>query len=159
MKKGEIYEGTIEKVDFPNKGRVMVGDEKVTVKNGIPGQKIRFMINKKRSGCAEGRLMEVLEHSPLETRTPVCSIFPDCGGCMYQTMDYEEQLRMKERQVRDLLDAALKEGGQSSYTWEGIHGSPIEFGYRNKMEFSFGDEYKDGPLSLGLHKKEVPTMY
>lgn len=153
MKKGEIYEGIIEKVDFPNKGRVMVGDEKVTVKNGIPGQKIRFMINKKRSGRAEGRLMEVLEHSPLETRTPVCSIFPDCGGCMYQTMDYEEQLQMKERQVRDLLDAALKEGGQSSYTWEGIHGSPIEFGYRNKMEFSFGDEYKDGPLSLGLHKK------
>ena len=153
MKKGEIYEGTIEKVDFPNKGRVMVGDEKVTVKNGIPGQKIRFMINKKRSGRAEGRLMEVLEPSPLETRTPVCSIFPDCGGCMYQTMDYEEQPRMKERQVRDLLDAALKEGGQSSYTWEGIHGSPIEFGYRNKMEFSFGDEYKDGPLSLGLHKK------
>lgn len=153
MKKGEIYEGTIEKVDFPNKGRVMVGDEKVTVKNGIPGQKIRFMINKKRSGRAEGRLMEVLEPSPLETRTPVCSIFPDCGGCMYQTMDYEEQLRMKKRQVRDLLDAALKEGGQSSYTWEGIHGSPIEFGYRNKMEFSFGDEYKDGPLSLGLHKK------
>lgn len=153
MKKGEIYEGIIEKVDFPNKGRVMVGDEKVTVKNGIPGQKIRFMINKKRSGRVEGRLMEVLEHSPLETRTPVCSIFPDCGGCMYQTMDYDEQLQMKERQVRDLLDAALKEGGQSSYTWEGIHGSPIEFGYRNKMEFSFGDEYKDGPLSLGLHKK------
>ena len=37
--------------------------------------------------------------------------------------------------------------------WDGIYGSPIEFGYRNKMEFSFGDEYKDGPLSLGLHKK------
>ncbi len=50
MKKGEIYEGTIEKVDFPNKGTVMIGDQKVTVKNGIPGQKIRFMINKKRSG-------------------------------------------------------------------------------------------------------------
>ena len=39
------------------------------------------------------------------------------------------------------------------YHWDGIYGSPIEFGYRNKMEFSFGDEYKDGPLSLGLHKK------
>ena len=50
MKKGEIYEGTIEKVDFPNKGTVMIGDQKVTVKNGIPGQKIRVMINKKRSG-------------------------------------------------------------------------------------------------------------
>ena len=33
-----------------------------------------------------------------------------------------------------------------------------EFAYRNKMEFSFGDEYKDGPLSLGLHKREAPTM-
>ena len=88
MKKGEIYEGVIEKIDFPNKGRVPVQDEKVTVKNGIPGQKIRFQINKKRSGRAEGRLLEVLERSPLETREPACSIFPECGGCMYQTMDY-----------------------------------------------------------------------
>ena len=53
MKKGEIYEGVIEKVDFPNKGIVMVDEQKVTVKNGMPGQKVRFMINKKRSGRAE----------------------------------------------------------------------------------------------------------
>ena len=150
MKKGEIYEGTIEKVDFPNKGTVMIGDQKVTVKNGIPGQKIRFMINKKRSGRAEGRLLEVLEKSPQETRDPACSIFPECGGCMYQTMSYEKQLEMKERQVRELLDAALE---SADYSWEGIHGSPMEFRYRNKMEFSFGDAYKDGPLTLGLHKK------
>ena len=150
MKKGEIYEGTIEKVDFPNKGTVMIGDQKVTVKNGIPGQKIRFMINKKRSGRAEGRLLEVLEKSPQETRDPACSIFPECGGCMYQTMSYEKQLEMKERQVRELLDAALE---NAEYSWEGIHGSPMEFRYRNKMEFSFGDAYKDGPLTLGLHKK------
>ena len=52
------------------------GGQKVTVKNGMPGQKVRFMINKKRSGRAEGRLLEVLEKSPLETREPVCSIFP-----------------------------------------------------------------------------------
>lgn len=161
MKKGEIYEGVIEKVEFPNKGFVYVDGQKVIVKNGIPGQKIRFMINKKRSGRAEGRLLEVLEKSPLETREPVCSIFPACGGCMYQTMAYEEQLRMKEEQVRGLLDGAIREWSQNSgceenlpvYKWDGIHGSPIEFRYRNKMEFSFGDEYKDGPLSLGLHKK------
>lgn len=149
MKKGEIYEGIIEKVDFPNKGLVYVDSQKVTVKNGIPGQKIQFMINKKRSGRVEGRLLKVLEKSPLETREPACSIFPECGGCMYQTMDYQEQLKMKERQVRELLDGVL----QADYKWEGIHGSPLEFAYRNKMEFSFGDEYKDGPLSLGLHKK------
>ena len=46
MKKGEIYEGVIEKVDFPNKGIVMVNDQKVTVKNGMPGQKVRFMIKR-----------------------------------------------------------------------------------------------------------------
>lgn len=151
MKKGEIYEGVIEKVDFPNKGYVNIDGEKVIVKNGIPGQKVRFMINKKRSGRVEGRLLEVLEKSPLEVREPVCNIFPACGGCMYQTMSYEEQLKMKENQVKSLLQAAV--GEDVDLHWEGIHGSPIEFGYRNKMEFSFGDEFKDGPLSLGLHKK------
>ena len=151
MKKGEIYEGIIEKVDFPNKGYVNIDGEKVIVKNGIPGQKVRFMINKKRSGRSEGRLLEVLENSPLEVREPVCKIFPACGGCMYQTMSYEEQLKMKETQVKGLLQEAV--GIDTDLHWEGIHGSPIEFGYRNKMEFSFGDEYKDGPLSLGLHKK------
>ena len=70
---------------------------------------------------------------------------------MYQTMSYEEQLKMKETQVKGLLQEAVGIG--TDLHWEGIHGSPIEFGYRNKMEFSFGDEYKDGPLSLGLHKK------
>lgn len=151
MKKGEIYEGIIEKVDFPNKGYVNIDGEKVIVKNGIPGQKVRFIINKKRSGRAEGRLLEILENSPLEVREPVCKIFPACGGCMYQTMSYEEQLKMKETQVKGLLQEAV--GIDTDLHWEGIHGSPIEFGYRNKMEFSFGDEYKDGPLSLGLHKK------
>ncbi len=151
MKKREIYEGTIQKVDFPNKGIVSVeGEEKpVIVKNGIPGQKVCFCINKIRKGKAEGRLLEVLEKSPLETREPVCSIFPACGGCMYQTMTYEEQMKMKGGQVKEILDEAI----EGNYEFEGVKASPKEFAYRNKMEFSFGDEYKDGPLSLGLHKK------
>ena len=149
MKKGEIYQGWIDHIDFPNKGKVLIEDQTVTVKNGIPGQKIEFVINKKRGGRLEGRLLQVLEKSPLEKRDPVCSIFPACGGCMYQTMEYEQQLAMKEKQVRDLLDPVIKE----PYEFEGIKRSPREFCYRNKMEFSFGDEYKDGPLSLGLHKK------
>ena len=151
MKKGQIYEGIIERVDFPNKGIVFVPEEEqyVTVKNGIPGQKIRFMINKFKRGNAEGRLLEVLEKSPLETREPVCSIFPACGGCMYQTMPYEEQVKMKEGQIRRIMDPVVK----GEYFFEGVKHSPKEFHYRNKMEFSFGDEFKDGPLSLGLHKK------
>lgn len=159
MKKGDILEGVIERVDFPNKGKIKIEDQTITVKNGIPGQKVRFMINKKRGGRLEGRLLEVLEKSDREVREPQCSIFPACGGCMYQTMSYEDQLAMKAQQVRALIEEALISGGQiddqgnPDYIFDGIKGSPQEFGYRNKMEFSFGDEYKDGPLSLGLHKK------
>ena len=151
MKKGQVYEGMIEKVEFPNKGIVSVeGEEKkVLVKNGIPGQKIKFAVNKMRKGKAEGRLLEVVEKSPLEKREPVCSIFPACGGCMYQTMLYKDQVQMKAEQVKEILDAAIV----GDYEFEGVKESPKEFRYRNKMEFSFGDEYKDGPLSLGLHKK------
>lgn len=159
MKKGEIYEGIIERVDFPNKGIVTVEGMTVIVKNAIPGQKVRFRIHKKRKDRCEGMLLEVLQKSPKETIAPVCKIFPACGGCMYQTMSYDEQLAMKSAQVKALLDGALKRSGQvdvsgeADYIFEGILGSPLQWGYRNKMEFSFGDEYKDGPLSLGLHKK------
>ena len=78
---------------------------------------------------------------------------------MYQTMSYESQLAMKAAQIKDLLDTAIKSGGQTDengqpdYIFEGIKGSPIEFAYRNKMEFSFGDAQKGGQLTLGLHKK------
>lgn len=58
-------------------------------------------------------------------------------------------MKMKGDQVKEILDAAILE----DYEFEGVKASPKEFAYRNKMEFSFGDEYKDGPLSLGLHKK------
>ncbi|WP_122642071.1 23S rRNA (uracil(1939)-C(5))-methyltransferase RlmD [Luxibacter massiliensis] len=151
MKKGQVFEGIIEKVEFPNKGLVWVHEEEqyVTVKNGIPGQKVRFVVNKFKKGCGEGRLLEVLDKSPLEVRDPACSIFPFCGGCMYQTMAYGEQLKMKACQVKELMDGVV----DAEYLFEGLKESPQEFGYRNKMEFSFGDEYKDGPLTLGLHKK------
>ena len=159
MKKGQMCEGIIEYIDFPNKGRVKVEDQYVTVKNGIPGQKIRFVINKKRKDRCEGRLLEVLEKSPLETIEPVCHEFPACGGCMYQTMSYDEQLKMKAGQVKKLLDTAISSAGQvdaegkPDYVFEGITGSPKQWAYRNKMEFSFGDDHLDGPLTLGLHKK------
>ncbi len=151
MKKGQVFEGIIEKVEFPNKGLVWVHEEEqyVTVKNGVPGQKVRFVVNKFKKGCGEGRLLEVLDKSPLEVRDPACSIFPSCGGCMYQTMAYGEQLKMKACQVKELMDGVV----DAEYLFEGLKESPQEFGYRNKMEFSFGDEYKDGPLTLGLHKK------
>ena len=151
MKKGQVYEATVERVDFPNKGIARTGEGPVTVKNSLPGQKIRLGISKVRNGKAEGRLLEVLERSPLEREAP-CSHFGLCGGCTYLSLPYEEQLRVKEEQVKRLLDAYL-EGQEESWDWEGIKGSPQVYGYRNKMEFTFGDEVKDGSLTLGMHKR------
>lgn len=151
MKKGQVYEATVERVDFPNKGIAQTGEGAVTVKNSLPGQKIRLGISKVRNGKAEGRLLEVLEKSPLETESP-CSHFGVCGGCTYLSLPYEEQLRVKGEQVKRLLDACL-EGQEENWSWEGIKGSPKVYGYRNKMEFTFGDEVKDGPLTLGMHRR------
>ena len=149
MKKGQTLEGIIEYVEFPNKGIVKVEEEKkVIVKNGAPGQKIRFSINKMRKGKAEGRLLEVLEKSPVEVESR-CPHFGECGGCTYQNLPYEAQLQMKEQQIKKMMDEAV----DGEYVWEGVLPSPVELAYRNKMEFTFGDEYKDGPLALGMHKR------
>ena len=149
MKKGEIYTGTVEKMDFPNKGILHIGEEKVVVKNALPGQTVEIAISKQRKGRCEGRLLKVVTPAAYENTEGACPHRADCGGCTYQTVPYEEQLKIKEQQVRALLDPVLPAG----YNFEGIKGSPLTKAYRNKMEFSFGDEFKDGPMTLGMHKR------
>jgi len=148
MKKGKRYTGIVEKMEFPNKGIVYIDGEKAIVKNALPGQEVHFAVNKKRNGRCEGRLLEVVKESALEREENRCPHFGICGGCVCQSIPYEEQLKIKEQQIRDLMDGVCQD-----YSFEGIKGSPIHEGYRNKMEFSFGDEYKDGPLALGMHKR------
>ena len=167
MKKGNIYEGIVKKVEFPNKAYVEViekdenGNEQKTltiVKGALPGQKIKFRAKKVRKDKSQGILLEVTEKSPLETAEPMCSRFGKCGGCSYQTLPYEKQLELKRNQVLEIIDNVYKTldsslGIKKDYIYDGILPSPEIKGYRNKMEFSFGDEYKGGPLTLGLHKK------
>ena len=64
IKKGDIIEGKVERVDFPNKGVLTVDEEQLTVKNVIPGQYIRAVVNKRRKGKREARLLEDLEACP-----------------------------------------------------------------------------------------------
>ena len=150
MKKGDLFEGIVDVIEFPNKGIVTVDGERIVVKNALPGQKIQGVLTKKRKGKSEGRLLTILEPSPVERPGEACEHFGICGGCVYQSLPYEEQLKIKEGQVKALLDPVVKPG---SYEFQGIKGSPISDGYRNKMEFSFGDEFKGGPLALGMHKR------
>lgn len=151
MKKGQVVTGVVERVDFPNKGIVKTEEGICVVKHALPGQKVKAGINKVRKGKAEGRLLEVEEKSSLEVESP-CVHFGLCGGCTYLSLPYKEQLAVKEEQAKRLLDSVL---GKQEEPWvfEGMKASPVQFGYRNKMEFSFGDERKDGPLSLGMHKR------
>lgn len=152
MKKGQIAEGIVTEVKFPNKAVVSCEDGSVCiVKNALPGQKVSFVVNKVRKGKAEGRLLEVLTASSDEIASK-CPHFGQCGGCNYQNLPYEVQLAMKENQVKALLMPVLeKQSGKCSF--EPIHKSPVVYGYRNKMEFSFGDSTKGGPLELGMHKR------
>lgn len=151
MKKGEIVEGIITQVDFPNKGRMVVDDAEVMVKNGLPGQKVQARLKKKRSGKWEADLLEVIEKSPDEIESP-CPHFGICGGCAYLSLPYEKSIELKRQQVQRLLEKPL---ARQTKPWvlEGIKESPARYGYRNKMELTFGDEVKGGELSLGMHKK------
>ena len=151
LKKGQIIEGTVERIDFPNKGIVVTEEGSCTVKNALPGQKIKAVIQKNRKGKAEGRLLSVEERSPLET-SRICPHFGTCGGCTYMSLPYEEEVKIKEGQIRKLLTGVL-DRQERPWIFEGIKESPECYGYRNKMEFSFGDEVKDGPLALGMHKR------
>ena len=78
-----------------------------------------------------------------------CSNEERCGGCFYQEISYEEELKKKEGEIRDLFSPLVI----GDFHFEGIIPSPKKEAYRNKMEFSFGDQEKDGPLCLGLHQK------
>ena len=163
MKKGQIRTGVVRNVKFPNRAMVVLeplegaadGEEICEVKGALSGQKISVVITKVRKGKGEGRLKEILEKSPVETvgvENGGCPHFNICGGCSYISMPYEESLKIKENQVRELLEPVLSKQ-QSVCQIEPIRQSPVYYGYRNKMEFTFGDEVKDGPLALGMHKK------
>ncbi|WP_130863795.1 23S rRNA (uracil(1939)-C(5))-methyltransferase RlmD [Bacilliculturomica massiliensis] len=79
----------------------------------------------------------------------ICKHNDVCGGCIYQEIPYEEQMTMKAREVVRLLENK----GVRPERFLGVEGSPLQYGYRNKMEYTFGDEVKDGEMTLGMHKR------
>lgn len=157
VKKNDVVEVVIDEVIFPNKGKGKCDDTNVIVKNTVVGQKVLARINKKRKSSVEGRLLEILEKAPNEIE-PKCPHFEFCGGCTYQQLTHDDELKLKEEQVLKLFkDANIKD-----FEYLGIEPSPKLEGYRNKCEFSFGDEEKGGELALGMRKRmshyEVVTL-
>lgn len=147
MKRKDIIEFEVGKMEFGGISRSMYEDKKIKMKGGITGQRVRAVVKKSRSDSGEVKQLELVEPSPIET-ADVCRHFRQCGGCSILSIPYEKQLEIKKDQVLDLFDKA----GLKDYEFVGINPSPSSVAYRNKMEYTFGDEYKDGPLSLGMHK-------
>ena len=79
----------------------------------------------------------------------ICKHDEFCGGCIYQGTSYEEQLKIKENEVLSLLDKKDIKCEQIMP----IEPAPCQYRYRNKMEYTFGDQVKDGPMTLGMHQK------
>jgi 23S rRNA (uracil-5-)-methyltransferase RumA len=146
MKKGNEYEFIIDDTEFPGYGISSYEGNKVYIKNTVPGQKVKARVTKKRKSYSEAKLIEVLEKTEGEL-LPACPHFEMCGGCTHQFISYENQLKLKERQVLNLFEKA----GLKDIEYLGIESSPLEYEYRNKMEFTFGDFEKGGELTLGMH--------
>lgn len=148
MKKRDIIEFEIGKMEFGGVSISQYGDRRIKMKGGIKGQKVKAAVKRTGRGKADVKMVELLEKSPIET-AEVCPHFEGCGGCTMLSVNYAKQLEIKEEQVLELFEDA----GIRGFEFLGVQGSPDNVGYRNKMEYTFGDEVKGGPLTLGLHKK------
>lgn len=148
MNKGKEYELNIEETEFPGLGIGYYNDHRVKVKGALPGQKLRVRITKRRKEDIEGKIIEILEDVDYKVDAK-CPHFGICGGCSHAFLSYEKQLEIKATQVLNLFEEAEIQG----FEFLGIEGSPEEYEYRNKMEYTFGDFERDGELTLGMHIK------
>ncbi|WBW49908.1 23S rRNA (uracil(1939)-C(5))-methyltransferase RlmD [Peptoniphilus equinus] len=139
MKKDQI--GKIIRAEFPNRTVADVDGREIKLKGGLLGQTVRLH----QSNRKKGKLLEVLERGPMEEAAH-CPRADICGGCTYQTLSYDKEVVYKGALLKQLYQ---KELGMDLE----LIPSPMSQAYRNKMEYTFSDAYKDGPLSLGLHQK------
>lgn len=156
LKKGTEIDLTIESLAYGGKGIAKIDDFVIFVKDSIPGQKVKALIYKKRSGYTEARPLEVIQESQDFTE-PLCKHFKYCGGCTFQQLIYEKQIEQKVQQVKD---AYQRLAGIDKVTIDKIIQANQIYNYRNKMEFTFSnrrwilpDEEKDtdSSFALGLH--------
>ena len=140
----------IEKIVYPGKalGR---GEDGIAVftEGALAGETIEADITKSKKSFREAKLASILEPSTLRIE-PACPSFTKCGGCTFQHVSYANQLEIKRIYLNELLAEAWPAGVE-------LMPSPEEWGYRNKMEFSFFDEGKG--LMAGLHRKGEFNRY
>lgn len=159
LSKGQILELTIEKLVFGGLGIAHFNDIVIFVKDGIPGQKVKAKIWKKKKKYLEAYVIEKIITSKDE-QPPLCDHFGVCGGCTFQNYNYASQLIQKHNQVKELFNKMLNCQFPEINT---IIGCKKEFHYRNKMEFSYSPNRwvidkdnvdKNKNNAFGLHVKK-----
>ena len=146
IRKGDIIETKIESLAFGGKGIGRYEGLTLFVENVVPGQTVRCEITKSKKRFAEARRTEIINHVEDE-QAPACEYFGSCGGCLHQDIKYSAQTFWKGRQVCETLERIGKIPAETPGMGEEALPSPKEYGYRNKMEFSFhgiGDSLKLG---------------
>lgn len=118
----------------------------IFLNGGLPGETVEAFIFKRKRTYDQGKVTRIVTPSDLRQETR-CEHFGLCGGCTWQDLEYEQQLTFKRKQVADCLErlAHLDEVEVAP-----VIGSPQQFFYRNKMEFSFHTSGDDS-FTLGLH--------
>lgn len=140
---------TIEDIDFPaSDGRAGDGGRKLLVPGAVTGETVRIQVVGERGAARVAEVVRIESASELRTE-PRCAHFGSCGGCVFQHVDYGAQLQLKERHLRRALEEAGIDGAAAAL--RPATPSPDLYGYRNKMEFAFGE--KHGELALGLREK------
>ncbi|HEY2259432.1 MAG TPA: 23S rRNA (uracil(1939)-C(5))-methyltransferase RlmD [Solirubrobacteraceae bacterium] len=141
-KPGDELELTIDSLAFGGAGVARTEGYVVFVAGGVPGDRVRAVIGKRKRAYAEARAIEIVEPSP-DRIAPVA----DHPGAPWQVLPYARQLEVKQRQV----DEALRRIGRlDSFELEPIEAAVQQWRYRNKLEYSFGTD-ADGQLVCGFH--------
>lgn len=149
LKRGDEVELKIDSLAFGGDGvaRADDGGLVVFVPLSAEGDTGRVRIRKRKKNYAEGHWVEITEGSP-DRVEPACTHFPACGGCRFQHLSYDAQLRHKTQQVVEVFGHI---GGFKDIVISSVHGMKEPFHYRNKMEFTFAHE--NGRVVLGLHRR------
>jgi tRNA/tmRNA/rRNA uracil-C5-methylase (TrmA/RlmC/RlmD family) len=136
----------IEDIGFGGEGVGRIGDFVVFVPFVAPGELVEVEITEVKKRFARARLVRVIEAAPNRVQ-PECRYFADCGGCQYQHLDYNTQLEIKHKQIRDLFERI---GGFDAGLIAPVVPCPQPYGYRNRIMIrSQWDKFKQG-LNIGF---------
>jgi len=142
--RGEAVDVTIESLAFGGEGvaRMAESGYVVFVSGGVPGDRVRAVITKRKRSYAHARMTELLQPGP--DRVPAVADHP---GAPWQVIPYERQLEIKQAQVAEAL---RRLGGLEGFELADIVPAVEQWRYRNKLEYSFGQD-ADGELVCGFH--------